>query len=85
MLYYELLGRASTGLTPTRWTAGIYAKDEHYNPGVAPVGIMAYAANRIWCEQDGNVVYLKHKGGNPDGREVDMKEFMFIKLTASMI
>ena len=85
MLYYELLERSKQGMGSICAIEGVYSKDEYLRDGDMPPGIVSWAANRIWCEQDGKVVYVKHKGGNPAGREVDMKEFMFIKLIAEAI
>lgn len=85
MLYYEVLERTRSTMFSKSAITGIYARDEYLGYGDMPPGIIAFAANRIWCEQDGKVVYVKHKGGDPEGREVDMKEFLMIKLTAEII
>jgi hypothetical protein len=42
-------------------------------------------AQRIWCEQDGNVWFVKHRTSNIRRLEVDMKEFMWIKLNSKSI
>ena len=40
---------------------------------------------RIWCEQEGIVWYLKNKHWSPSEVEVDMKEFIWIKLSAKVV
>jgi hypothetical protein len=39
-------------------------------------------SNRIWCEQDNVVWFLKNKDSQPHDTPVDLKEFMWIKLSA---
>ena len=84
MLYYELLKPTKGRWTNFVFQPGIYASDEPLAKGDMPPGIISYNANRIWHEKDGVVDFVKHKGGC-DGREVDMKEFTWIKLTAKEI
>jgi len=42
-------------------------------------------AERIWCEQDGRVWFVKHRTSTSQQAEVDMKEFMWIKLKAKEV
>lgn len=41
---------------------------------------LSQCSDRVWCEQEGYVWYVKHRT-NPTA-DVDMKEFMWIKLQA---
>ena len=43
---------------------------------------VAAASDRIWCERDGIVCFLKHRWSDPDNTKVDLKEFVMIKLKA---
>ena len=40
---------------------------------------------RAWQEDDTSVRFYKHRYGNPTSTPVDMKEFMWIKLSAKHI
>ena len=40
---------------------------------------------RVWGERDGHVWWVKHRSGLPHEILVDMKEFMWVKLTAKAI
>ena len=42
-------------------------------------------SDRVWCEQDGVVWFIKNRSGDPDKLTVDLKEFMWIKLKAQTV
>jgi len=79
MFYYELLYDMPSTMAHRAYKAGVYCKGLG-GPNRRPM--LAASSERIWRELDGEVVYIKHRN---DLLPVDMKEFMFIKLTAKEI
>ena len=87
MLYYEILSPTRRSINRPSLEPGLYAEDFNLPEGESPFGILAYSANRIWREQDDTVSYVKrkHKAGEPISWEVDMDEFIWIKLKAKVL
>jgi hypothetical protein len=79
MLYFELLTAAEGKFSNYKLSAGIYALDERLGRYQTPPGIVSYTASRIWREQDDDIIFVKNC--DPD-QEVDLEEFMWIKLQA---
>ena len=45
-----------------------------------------YSADRIWVQMDNESVrYFKHRFVDPETTPVDMKEFMFVKLSSVLL
>ena len=45
--------------------------------------ILMNRSSRVWCEQDGHVWFTKNR--TDPTTEVDMKEFMWVKLSAETV
>lgn len=45
----------------------------------------AMNAERIWSEHSGSIWFVKHRTGGPNSKQVDLKEFMWVKLRAQDI
>jgi hypothetical protein len=43
------------------------------------------AAERIWQEDENGVKFVKHRYGNPTETPVDLKEFLWVKLSATSV
>ena len=46
---------------------------------------MAASSDRIWLEDDGEVKFVKHRWASIDDAQVDLEEFMMIKLKSIQI
>lgn len=49
-----------------------------------PFGLM-FSANRIWQEDENGVKFVKHRDDNPTETPVDLKEFLWVKLSATTV
>ena len=49
------------------------------------VSSIVLGADRIWIQDDRGIRYVKHRWDNPDTAPIDMKEFMWIKLTSQSV
>ena len=90
MLYYEILSPTRPSMNRPSLEPGIYKDDVRLDAYARldveiAFGIIAYAANRIWREQDNIVDYIKHKNGGSVNWKVDMTEFAWIKLKAKVL
>ena len=80
MRHYELLNgcrAVAINIGIPALPPGIYSA-----PIVKRVGVVSYAAHRIWEEKDGAVTFYKNRLNGTAEQNVDLEEFTWIKLQA---
>jgi hypothetical protein len=67
------------------WSGGKYfTTDKNTTENFAPTSQnLMDLSDRVWCEQQGTVWFVKHRADLTT--EVDMKEFMWVKLKAESV
>lgn len=54
-------------------------------PGGVRIHLLTSLSSRIWCEEEGTVRFVKHRGLDIDVVTVDLQEFMWIKLKSQSV
>ena len=84
--YYELAEVAASDFSNGQRYFVRYNGDRgRRNPRDASHISYMHSSTRVWQERNGKVVYMKNRFEDRETAEVDMKEFMWIKLKAQEI
>jgi phage I-like protein len=81
-IYCELGEHYTSAVTLPKYVTYSSKVDEHgqliiKNGFVASV---VYGSDRIWIQDDRGIRYSKHRWDNPAAAQVDLKEFVWVKL-----
>jgi hypothetical protein len=81
-VYCELCDKSAAAQDLPKYVT--FCPDERAHPYAGRFPI-AMAASRIWVQDDDSIRYVKNRWDNPETAQVDLKEFMWVKLTSRSI
>jgi hypothetical protein len=73
--FYEVINWSDNGIKCIKYFASYDV--EHYNYRIMCV------SQRAWCEYDNGITFIKNRDGPK--KAVDIEEFIFVKLRATLI